>query len=152
VLPLEATQGSCDFPDEGEGKYVGDKVEDFRVGKTGKRAYGRLFRELARTFKEDSMTPEQWDMLSDGEVSAGKVYHALPLLVRKAMQQALAPEIVLSCYQTMFLVSDKGFVRVPRSDFSTAFSLVAVTQMSPKYRLKREYVEMRLRRLEVVSE
>lgn len=151
-LPLEATQGVCDFPDEGEGKYVGDKVEDFRVGKVGKRAYGRLFRELARSFKEDSMAPDQWDMLSDGEVSAGKVYHALPPPVREVMQQALAPETVLACYQTLYLVSDRGFVRVPRIDFSTAFSLAAVTQMSPKYRLKREYVEARLRRLEVVAE
>lgn len=150
-LPLEATQGSCDFPDEGEGKYVGDKVEDFRVGKVGKRAYGRLFRELARSFKEDSMSPEQWDMLSDGEVSAGKVYHALPAPVREAVQQALAPETVLACYQTLYLVSDRGFVRVPRVDFSTAFSLAAVTQMSPKYRLKREYVETRLRRMEVAE-
>lgn len=146
------TLGTCDFPDDGEGKYVGDKVEPIRVGKVGKRAYGRLFRELARSFSEDSMQPEQWDMLSDGEVSAGKVYHSLPLPVRDVMQRALAPDAVLVCYQTLFLMSDRGFVRVPRCDFSTAFSLAAVTQMSPKYRLRREYVEARLRRLEVVDD
>jgi len=151
-LPIEATQGTCDFPDDGEGKYVGDKVDAIRVGKVGKRAYGRLFRELARSFKEDSMQPEQWDMLSDGEVSAGKVYHSLPAPVRVTMQQALAPETVLACYQTLFLMSDRGFVRVPRTDFATAFSLAAVTQMSPKYKLKREYVELRLRRLEHASD
>jgi hypothetical protein len=116
------------------------------VGKVGKRAYGRLARELARSFKEDAMQPEQWDMVSDGEVSAGKVYYGLPAPVREVLQQALAPEKVLSCYQTLYLLSDRGFVRVGRLDFANAFTLAGVTQMSPKYRLRRDYVESRLRR------
>ena len=150
-LPLEVSQGSCDFPDDGEGKYMGDKLETFRVGKVGKRAYGRVYRDIVRRFKDDALTPDQWDMLSDGEVSTGKVYHDLPDLVRWELQNALAPALVLSSYQTMFLMSDTGFVRVPRCDFSSAFQLAAVTQMSPKYRLRRDYVERRLRALNLAA-
>jgi hypothetical protein len=144
-LPLEVSQDVCDFPDDGEGKYLGDKLETFRLGKVGKQAYGRVYRTIVRQFKDECLTPDLWDTLTDGEVSTGKVYHELPLLLRTLLQEALAPAVVLSSYQTMFLMSDFGFIRVPRCDFAAAFQLSAVTQMSPKYRLRRDYVERRLR-------
>lgn len=150
-LPLEASQGSCDFPDDGEGKYLGSELRSFRVGKVGKRAYGRLCRAIIRAHVEDAMTPEQWDALSDGEVSAGKVYHDLPEQIRTCLQSCLAPSEVLSCYQTIYLMTDAGFVRVPRKDFSTAFALSAVTQMSPTYRLRRDYVEARVHAVSVAE-
>lgn len=141
-LPMVATLGSCDLP-TGEIKYVGQSPETFRVGKMGKRMYVRTLRELS----DDAVT----DSMLDGEVSAGKLYNTLPENVRTKLQTNLSPVTVLSEYPAMYLTTDHGYGFVPREHYAHAFSLSAVTQMSPKFRLKREYVEMRLRQTIDVS-
>jgi len=144
-LPLEPTMDSCDIPGGQEAKYVGNNVDTFRIGKVGKKAYVNLFKEVVRAHGDDVMTPEMWESMGDGELSAGKVYTELPDVIRTKIQEDLAPAKILSCYTAMYLMTDVGYVRIPRHHFSRAFSLTCVTQMSPKYRLKREYVEDRLR-------
>lgn len=142
--PLGASQDGGDFPNGGEGKYLNSSSElTFRVSRAGTRAFGALLRVIAREFSEDSMTPEQWDILFDGEVSSSKIYHSFPELVRNRLQAALAPEKVLT-YEYLVFLTDRGFFEVPKEDYARALSLASVTQMSPKYRLKREYVEQRL--------
>jgi len=144
-LPLEPTMDSCDIPGGQEAKYVGNGVDEFRIGKIGKKAYVNLFKEVVRAHKDDVMSSEDWESMSEGEVAQKQIYNKLPEVIRLKMQSDLAPEKILSCYTAMYLMSDIGYVRIPSTDFAQAFSLTHVTQMSPKYRLKREYVEARLR-------
>lgn len=143
--PLGSTLGTFDFPDEGEGKYLGSSVDPiFRIGVVGKRAVGRMRGDLYRKFEQAALTQEQWDALNDGEVSADKLYHTFPEPVRAHMQAELQPVNVLSCYRTFYFLTDYGYIAVPREDFGRALSLVSITQTSPKYRLRRSYVEERL--------
>lgn len=143
--PLGASQGCTDFPDMTEGKYLSNTESSFRLGKVGKRAYGSLLRTIARKFDESIMTLEQWEALFDGEVSAGKLYHSFPHDVRILMQDHLAPAKVLDAYNAMVFFTDTGFFKVPRVDYVAAFSISYVSQMGPKYKLKREYIEQRIR-------
>ncbi len=142
--PIAATQESADFPDDGEGKYLASPLETFRSGKFGKRAWGRVYRSIVREHTEEMLLPEQWEDLMDGEVSAGKIYNTMPANIQNKIQTSLAPEVVLSPYRTMYMLMDYGYIEVPRKDYDKAFSLSSVTQMSPKYRLKRNYLEERL--------
>lgn len=142
--PLGASLSTSDFPDGSEGKYLSGGEATFRVGKVGKRAFSALLRSLALECPEETMTSEEWDVLFDGEVSAGKIYHTLPEVVRTKIQQALPPEKVLSCYPSIVFLTDTGFFQVPREDFPRALRLIEVSQMSPKYRIKREYIEQRV--------
>lgn len=141
-LPLDATMESCDLP-TGEVKYVGDKVEPIRVGKIGKRMYVRSLREISDELVTDEML--------DGEVSAGKLYNELDATIQEKLLTNLAPENVLSCYPAMYLTTDTGYGFVPQEHYKQAFSLACITQMSPKFRLKRSYVEDRIRRTLVVN-
>jgi hypothetical protein len=134
-LPLVVSLDSCDLPN-GEVKYLGANVESFRAGKVGRRMYVRGLRELPDELLTDEML--------DGEVSAGKLYHSMPEAVRLKLQRDLAPEKALAHYPAMFLTTENGYGYVPRDDYSKAFSLTCITQMSPKYRLRREYVEQQL--------
>lgn len=144
--PMGSTLGTSDFPDDGEGKYLGANTDPtFRVGVIGKRALGRMRGDLYRKFEQASLTQEQWDALDDGEVSADKLYNTFPETVRLHVQAELQPVKVLACYKRIYFLTDYGYIVVPREDFARAISLVCVTQMSPKYRLKRSYVEERLR-------
>lgn len=134
--PLVATMGACDLPNDEEIKYVGNNIELIRVGKVGKRTYVRVLRELPDELITDEML--------DGEVSAGKLFHTLPEPVRSKLQAELSPDRVLTSYSAIYVTTDEGFIRVPREDFASAWSLACVTQMSPKFKLKRGYVEDRL--------
>ncbi len=146
-LPLGASLDDTDFPNMSEGKYLSDKETAFRIGKIGKRSYGSLLRVLAREFTENSMSPEQWETMFDGEVSGGKIYHTFPEQIRACIQRQLAPERVLSAYNSFVFLTDVGYFLINRDDYSAAFSLSQITQMSPKYRFKREYIEKRIRAL-----
>ncbi len=141
-LPLEATLDSCDLPD-GEVKYIGAKMETLRVGKSGKRMYVRSLRELPDEFVTDEML--------DGEVSAGKLYHDLNNIVQDKFLRNLSPENVLKCYPAMYLTTDVGYGKVPQEHYSQAFSLACITQYSPKFRLKRSYVEEQLKKTLIVN-
>jgi len=138
-LPLAVSRDSCDLPGDEEVKYVGAMMNVLiRVGGIGRRAYIRALRKVS----EELITDEMWD----GEVSQSKVYGSLPEQVRKDLQSSLAPDKVLTCYAAIYLTTETGFSRIPREEFGNAFSLSCVTQYSPKYRLKREYVESKLRK------
>lgn len=144
-LPLEATLESHDLFNDEEVKYVGALVEPFKVGRMGRQAYVRSFKELVRELPDEALPPEAWDDLANGEVSAGKLHGSMPQRVRDKLRTSLAPDRVLACYSALYLTTPEGFVRVPRDDFAAALGLVSVTQMGPKYRLRREYVDARLR-------
>lgn len=135
-----ASLNTSDFPDGGEGKYIGNGDSTFRVSRAGTRAFGRLLKGIIRELPDDVMSEEQWDIMWSGEVSAGKIYHSFPEVVRARIQKELAPERVLSCPYVVFF-TDVGYFRVSRDEYATALGLASVTQMSPKYRVKREYVE-----------
>jgi len=137
-LPPAVSRDSCDLPGDEEVKYVGPSAGLIRVSGIGRRAYIRALRAVS----EELITDEMWD----GEVSQSKVYHSLPEQVRRDLQASLAPDRVLACYAAIYLTTETGFSRIPREDFGSAFNLSCVTQYSPKYRLKREYVEGRLRK------
>ncbi len=141
-FPLDATLDSCDLP-TGEVKYVGDKVEPIRVGKSGRRSYVRSLRELV----DDLVTDE----MLDGEVSAGKLYNELNPVVQSKLLENLSPATILKCYPAMYLTTNFGYGFIPREHYSQAFSLACVTQMSPKFRLKRSYVEEQIKRTLIVN-
>lgn len=136
-LPIEATNASSDLPGDEEIKYLSPINTRFRVGKFGKRAYISMLRELS----DEHITPDMWD----GEVPTSKIYNSLPDNVRSKLQTNLAPERVLSCYEAIYLTTDTGHSRVPKADYHAAFGLSNVSQYSPIFRLKREYVESQVR-------
>lgn len=140
-LPLLVSQGLCDLPGDEEIKYMGVIGEPIRIGRVGKELFGQLKREITRTYLDDALPSEVWKMLDAGEVSAGKIYSELPEQLRQMLQLGLAPEKALACYAAVWLTTDIGFICIPREDYARAWSLACITQMSPKYRLKREYVE-----------
>lgn len=138
-LSLEPTQGDLDIKDgvhDGDDKYLGDLVGPFRTGKLGKRLYIRCL----RTLSDDVVTDE----MLDGEVSPDKLFNSLPADVRTKLQHDLRPEVGLACYPSLYLTNARGFVRVLAADYAQAFSLSMITQYSPKYKLRREYVEAQL--------
>ncbi len=138
-LPQIVSQDSCDLPGDEEVKYVGTATNVLiRVSGIGRRAYIRALRSVPEELITDEML--------DGEVSQSKVYGSLPEQVRKDLQSSLAPDKVLACYAAIYLTTETGFSRIPRKEFGNAFSLSCVTQYSPKYRLKREFVESKLRK------
>lgn len=140
--PLGASLDCTDFPGNGEGKYLREDTT-FRISKIGTTAFGKLLRTVSREFPDETMTAEQWETLFGGEVSQSKVYNTLPEPVRTRIQTVLEPTKVLN-YEYMVFLVDHGYIEVPKADYAKAISLVAITQMSPRYRLKREYVEERL--------
>lgn len=138
-LSLEPTQGDIDIKDgvhDGDDKYLGDSVGPFRTGKLGKRLYIRCL----RTLPDDVVTDE----MLDGEVGPGKLFNSLPEDVRTKLQHDLRPEVGLACYPSLYLTNARGFVRVLAADYVQAFGLSTITQYSPKYKLRREYVEAQL--------
>lgn len=137
-IDLTPTQEASDLPNGAEVKFIGETIAPFRSPLAGRRAYVRLLREIP-----DEQTTND---LLDGEVSANKIYKFLPHYSRTMLQLRLTPEIVLDCYRAIFLTTDFGFVWVPNTRFQDAFRLVCVTQMSPKYGLRREYVETELKK------
>jgi hypothetical protein len=151
-LSLEASLEKSDLPNDEEIKYLGATVDAIKLSVAGRRCYGKLTRDLMRSFPDDIMLEEQWECLTIGEVSAGKVYHSLPEAIRTKLQAGLAPEKVLGCYAAIYVSTDRGFARIPREDYAQAWSLTCVSQMSPKYRIKRDYVEAQLRQTVLASD
>lgn len=138
-LSLQPSQNGIDIQDgvhDGDDKYLGSNVSPFRTGKLGKR----LFIKCLRVLSDDQITDE----MLDGEVGPGKLFNSLPEPIKIKLQNELQPKAGLACYPSLYLSNNRGFVRVMASDYAQAFSLVTVTQYSPKYRLKREYVEAQL--------
>lgn len=146
-LSIQASNGKFDLPNDEEIKYVGNGDGDalVRISQAGTRAYGKVLKDIIRTYADDAMSEELWECIIVGEVSAGKVYSELPELMRLMIQRDLSATRVLGCYSAIYVTTDRGFARIPSSDYAKAWSLACVTQMSPKYRLKREYVEEQLR-------
>jgi hypothetical protein len=142
--PLGASLDCADFPDGSEGKYLAGQEATFRVGKVGKRIFGSLLKSIAREFNEDAMTEEQWNTMFSGEVSTNKLCHSFPEAIRLRMQNELSADKVLNVYPAMVFLTDVGFFVITREDYAKALSLTSVSQMSPRYRIKREYVEQRI--------
>lgn len=141
-LRLNATLDSCDLP-TGEVKYIGPNMEPIRVGKVGKRLFVRVLRDLPDELLTDEML--------DGEVSAGKLYHKLPEQVRQTLVSSLSTTNVLAQYPALYLTTPEGYCFIPREHYDKALNLACITQMSPKYRLKREYVEEQVKRTLTVN-
>lgn len=134
----EVKNWQCVLPKDKRG------IQSIRVGDVGKRSYGRLQRNIVRTNDNDAMSDEQWDCLACGEVSGGKLYRDLPEQVRAYLQAELAPSKVMASYDAINGASELGYVRIPRVDYDDAWRLSCITQMSPKYDLRVDYVKSRL--------
>lgn len=118
-----------------------DAIQSIRIGKIGKAVYGRVVRDVIRSNDESVMDDATWDALVTGEVSPGMLYHTLPEPVTRALFEALHPARVLMHYSAINGCSRLGFLRIPVEDAERAWRLKCVTQASPKYDLRRSYVE-----------
>jgi hypothetical protein len=135
-LPMETSTDKADLPDDEEVKFTGDNIDLFRPGRMGRRMYVRLLKSLSDEMVSDEML--------DGEVTAGKLYHSMDAELHVKFQTALAPQVVLADYSAIYLTTNVGYVKIVKADYERAFSLACVTQVSPKYRLKRSYLEAQL--------
>jgi len=120
------------------------RIQSIRVGEIGKKAYGRLQRDIVRSNGNDIMSDEFWDALACGEVSPGKLYNSMPEAIRSRLLTELAPSKVMSCYDAVNGVTELGYVRIPREDYDRAWRLNCITQMSPKYDVRVDYIKQRL--------
>lgn len=153
-----ASQGSCDLKEineeiknwQGDASLPGDgpvckrTIQSIRAGKAGKNAYARLHREIVRQHDDAEMPMELWDALAVGELSPRKLHKDLPHGIKLNIQYYLSPSIIMGGYDAVNGVSELGFLRIPRSDYNSAFSLTCITQMGPKYDLRKNYVRDRL--------
>lgn len=140
------SQSSLDHNDTpfGEVKYAAGS-HLFRSMQAGRKRWGALLRSIIRKWPEESLDPETWEAFSDGEVSTSKIHRTLPEPLREQIQQELRSDRVLVAYDRgIFFAVDSGYFHVPPADYSRAFSLSCITQAVPKYRIRRDYVEIRL--------
>lgn len=148
-LPQEVTQGAVDLHEineeaknwNGRDSNGSDSIQSIRIGKVGKSVYGRACRNISRSHPDSVMPEAQWDSLFTGEVTPGMLYHDLPHGVSRVLLDELAPSKVLGHYAAINGCSRLGYLRIPVEDVDRAWRLCCVTQMSPKYELRREYVE-----------
>jgi hypothetical protein len=122
-----------------EGKLV-SKLQPIRLGKKGKLAWGKSKRKLIRSFSDEKLSESQWNAIDSGEVGKS-ILRTMPEVVQTLITEDLKSSNVLSEYNAIICVSSVGFLVVPRVDYSNAFNLLCISQMSPKYTLKRSYLE-----------
>lgn len=144
------TQFDCDLPGLNEEIKSWEVTTDlgsiasFKVGAIGMKMFGRVKRSIIRSTTDAMLDESMWEAFDTGEVSAGKLYNTLPEHIRNELQRELAPSKVLGKYAAINGTTSMGFLRVPAADYDRAFRLVCITKMSPKYILRRDYVESRL--------
>ena len=157
-LPLVTTLADTDLGPFGEVKNLqaaNKQVQPIMVGKSGKQTYCMFIMTNAEAGMFKGMSEEVRACLASGEITGGKLYNPtsiIPPQLQKLMQKEFAPSRILGGYGDVHGALEFGFIKVPAADNDIAWKLDCISKMSPKYKLQRSYVEMRLNRTLTVDD
>lgn len=114
-----------------------------RLGRDGKAVFLGAVINVAQGLVGKELDKDVLTLFASGEVSTNKLL-GLPDEIRELMFEELRLSKAIVNHSALILTTSVGFLRIPREDYDAAFELSSITQASPKYKLKRDYVEQAL--------
>lgn len=152
-LPLIVTQEKRDMED-GDVKWLdgGGSVQCPQVGRCGLTAYIKFVWDLAQDTKISKyINPQIIEAITSGELPHTKL-EGLPSWLLERIMTYIEPTDILGQYGDIYCAFEFGYVVVPQSDVSDAWTLVGVTKGKPRYSLKRSYSLQKMLELSAMQE
>lgn len=148
-LPQVSTTQDVDLPEINEEvkcieSASGGSLQTIRPGTHGNKIYSAWMFLSAELGAFKNLSTEHRDAIMFGELLRSMLYGSLPAKFKNEIHELLKPSNVLGHYNAVNAVTKCGFIRVPREDFNSAWSLVSITKGGPKYELKTSYIVERL--------
>lgn len=149
LSPITQGTASLDIPELGEGGTEVKKGPIIKAGISAQRAWQDFLFATGMLVNDPDYwhAPIMWNgvettfrfLFSMGV--SNKLLAALKPEYSDQIRAAVCPSKILASYPNIALVIKDAYITIPRKDYKEAWRFVTISQVIPRYRLRREYLE-----------